>query len=85
MHVVRHRSDCGHPDVFGAFCCFSRDDDDGVALFRVVELGRSLAGVPEDRRLREVKRDTRTQSQLLRLRRTKFGLSLRDFRTSAVR
>ncbi len=39
-------------------------------------------GVPEDRQLREIRRHTRTQSQFLRLRRTKIGL--RDFRTVKV-
>lgn len=38
--------------------------------------------MPEDRRLREIRRHTRTQSQFLRLRRTKIGL--RDFRTVKV-
>ncbi|KAI0288941.1 kinase-like domain-containing protein [Russula brevipes] len=49
---------------------------------RGAELERSLAGMPEDRRLREIRRHTRTQSQFLRLRRTKIGL--RDFRTVKV-
>lgn len=49
---------------------------------RGAELERSLAGVQEDRRLREIRRHTRTQSQFLRLRRTKIGL--RDFRTVKV-
>lgn len=40
------------------------------------------AHVQEDRRLREIRRHTRTQSQFLRLRRTKIGL--RDFRTVKV-
>ena len=81
MHVRRHRSDCVYPDVFGVFC-FCRDGDDGAALFRGAELDRSLAGVPEDRQLREIRKHTRTQSQFLRLRRTKIGL--RDFRTVKV-
>jgi hypothetical protein len=38
--------------------------------------------MPEDRRAREIRRHTRTQSQFLRLRRTKIGL--RDFRTVKV-
>ncbi|KAF8468520.1 kinase-like domain-containing protein [Russula ochroleuca] len=49
---------------------------------RGAELERSLAGVPEDRRMRELRRHTRTQSQFLRLRRTKIGLY--DFRTVKV-
>ena len=49
---------------------------------RGAELERSLAGVPEDRQMREIRRHTRTQSQFLRLRRTKIGL--RDFRTVKV-
>ncbi|KAI0293508.1 hypothetical protein B0F90DRAFT_1398432 [Multifurca ochricompacta] len=49
---------------------------------RGAELERSLAGVPEERRLREIRRHTRTQSQFLRLRRTKIGLQ--DFRTVKV-
>jgi len=49
---------------------------------RGAELERSLAGVPEERRMREIRRHTRTQSQFLRLRRTKIGL--RDFRTVRV-
>jgi hypothetical protein len=53
-----------------------------VVLDRGAELERSLAGVPEDRRLREIRRHMRTQSQFLRLRRTKIGL--RDFRTVKV-
>ena len=55
-----------------------------VYVFRGAELERSLAGahVQEDRRLRETRRHTRTQSQFLRLRRTKIGL--RDFRTVKV-
>lgn len=62
--------------------------DLGAILYRIVaccrgaELERSLAGVPEDRRMREIRRHTRTQSQFLRLRRTKIGL--RDFRTVRV-
>ena len=51
-------------------------------VYRGAELERSLAGVPEDRQLREVRRHMRTQSQFLRLRRTKIGL--RDFRTVKV-
>jgi hypothetical protein len=49
---------------------------------RGAELERSQAGVQEDRRTREIRRHTRTQSQFLRLRRTKIGL--RDFRTVKV-
>jgi hypothetical protein len=49
---------------------------------RGAELDRSLAGVTEDRRMREIRRHTRTQSQFLRLRRTKIGLQ--DFRTVKV-
>lgn len=49
---------------------------------RGAELERALAGVQEDRRTREIRRHTRTQSQFLRLRRTKIGL--RDFRTVKV-
>ena len=59
MHVVRHRSDCGYPDVFGTFC-FCRDDDDAAALFRGVKLERSLAGVLEDGQLREIRGHMRT-------------------------
>ena len=54
----------------------------GVGVCRGAELERSLAGVPEDRLLREIRKHTRTQSQFLRLRRTKIGL--RDFRTVKV-
>ncbi len=55
---------------------------DGLTRFRGAELERALAGVQEDRRLREIRRHTRTQSQFLRLRRTRIGL--RDFRTVKV-
>jgi len=74
MHVVRHRSDCDCPDVLGAFCFF-RDDDDAAVLFRGVKLERSLAGVLEDPLLRETRSHMRTQSQFLRLCRTKIGLT----------
>ncbi|KAH9031987.1 hypothetical protein EDB84DRAFT_1235673, partial [Lactarius hengduanensis] len=49
---------------------------------RGAELERSLAGIQEDRRLREIRRHTHTQSQFLRLRRTNIGLC--DFRTVKV-
>lgn len=56
--------------------------DGSTGICRGAELERSLAGVQEDRRLREIRRHTRTQSQFLRLRRTKIGLQ--DFRTVKV-
>ncbi|KAF8269013.1 kinase-like domain-containing protein [Lactarius quietus] len=48
---------------------------------RGAEVERSLAGVQEDRQLREFRRHTRTDSQFLRIRRTNLKIGLRDFRT----
>ncbi|VDB92056.1 unnamed protein product [Peniophora sp. CBMAI 1063] len=46
------------------------------------DLERRLVGLPEDRAAREARKHTKTQSQFLRLRRTKIGLG--DFRTVKV-
>ncbi|KAI0031121.1 AGC/NDR protein kinase [Vararia minispora EC-137] len=46
------------------------------------ELDRKLAAMPEEKQQREVRKHTKTQSQFLRLRRTKIGMS--DFRTVKV-
>ncbi|THH05261.1 hypothetical protein EW146_g9949 [Bondarzewia mesenterica] len=49
---------------------------------RGIELERKTAGMMEDRKERETRKHTKIQSQFLRLRRTKIGLT--DFRTVKV-
>ena len=68
--------------VQNVLCAFRQGINEVRNRFTGGELKRSLAGVQEDRWMREIRRQSRRKSQFLRLRRTKIGL--RDFRTVKV-